>query len=192
MLPQISPKAGIAGAGQIRNFLKIADQVDTLPILAALSARPDLWNENDLRSSYPGTPHAAVDDVWCLFNDPTGDVANELHVKPYRGWYELPIRDVVLNLMRRVNGAQLGRVVITRLPPGKSIEVHTDQGAPATFFSRYQIALQSLPGCVFKCGDETLQMASGEAWWFDNTQPHEVINNSAADRLAMIVDARIC
>jgi hypothetical protein len=33
-------------------------------------------------------------------------------------------------------------------------------------------------------------MAPGEAWWFDNAQEHEVINNSADDRIHMIVDIR--
>jgi hypothetical protein len=33
-------------------------------------------------------------------------------------------------------------------------------------------------------------MAPGEVWWFDNSKMHEVINNSADDRLTMIVDIR--
>lgn len=163
-----------------------------LPILAALSARPDLWNENNLRSTYPGSPHADVDDIWLLFNREDGGVVDDVQTHPFRGWYELPVRDVVLNLMRRVNGTQLGRVVITRLPPGKSIAPHVDQGAPAEFFTRFQIALQSLPGCIFKCGEEVIQFASGEAWQFDNGQTHSVVNNSADDRIVMIVDVRIC
>jgi hypothetical protein len=174
------------------NFLKVADAVDTLPILAALKSRPDLWNENPLRSTYPGSPHHSVDDVWCLFNDTAGGVVDDINVVPYRGWHELPIRDVVLNLMRRVNGIQLGRVVISRLAPGKSIDPHEDQGTPATYYQRYQIALHSLPGCVFKCGDEAVQMQTGDVWWFDNRLIHSVTNHSAEERIAMIVDIRQC
>jgi len=35
-------------------------------------------------------------------------------------------------------------------------------------------------------------LVSGEVWWFDNTQEHEVMNNSADDRIVMIVDIRTC
>jgi hypothetical protein len=35
-------------------------------------------------------------------------------------------------------------------------------------------------------------MKTGDIWWFDNSQEHEVLNNSADDRLALIVDIRPC
>jgi len=104
----------------------------------------------------------------------------------------LSIRDVVLNLMRRVNGVQLGRVVITRLAPGKSIAAHEDHGAPAWFYQRYQVMLQCRPGCVFKCGEEVIAASTGEVFWFDNTKTHSVTNNSDTDRIALIVDVRLC
>jgi aspartyl/asparaginyl beta-hydroxylase (cupin superfamily) len=33
-------------------------------------------------------------------------------------------------------------------------------------------------------------MAAGEVWWFDNTVEHEVVNNSADDRIVLICDIR--
>lgn len=163
-----------------------------LPILAALDARPELWNAHNLRTTYPDSPHAEADDILLMFNELDGEIINDIQTHPFDAWYQLPVRDIVLNLMRRVGGVQLGRVLITRLAPGKKIAPHADQGAPADFFQRYQIALQSLPGCTFRSGEEVIQFASGEVYWFDNTLEHEVINNSAADRIVMIVDLRIC
>lgn len=176
----------------MRHFLKIADNVDVGPIMASLSAKPHLWNANDLRTTYPGSPHAEADDIWCLFNDPTSDVMNGLIVQPYDGWNELPIRDIVLNLMRRVNGVHLGRVVITRLAPGKKITPHVDEGAPVEYFSRYQIVLRSRPGSIMQIGEEVIQFADGECWWIDNRAEHSVTNNSDDDRIVMIVDIRLC
>jgi hypothetical protein len=176
----------------MRNFLKIADGIDVVPIMAALSARADLWNENDLRTTYPGSPHAQVDDIWLMFNECDGDVVNDIQTHPHRGWYELPVQDLLLNLMRRVNGVQLGRAIITRLAPGASIAPHQDQGAPATFYQRYHIALQSLPGCVTRSGEEVITFAAGEAYWFNNRVEHEVVNNSADDRIVIVVDIRVC
>ncbi|WP_198355711.1 aspartyl/asparaginyl beta-hydroxylase domain-containing protein [Sphingomonas sp. MA1305] len=176
----------------MRHFLKIADSIDVVPLLSALAAKPDLWDENDLRTTYPNSPHQSVSDIWVMFNQLGEDVPNDIQAHPYRAWHELPIKDLILGLMRRVNGVQLGRVIITRLPPGKTIAPHVDQGAPADFYSRYHIALQSGPGCVVRSGGETVQFSPGEAWWFDNRAEHSVTNNSAADRIVIIVDIRIC
>jgi len=179
----------------LRNFCKIFEQMDVVPLLNALACKPHLWNQNDLRTTFPGSPHAACDDIWLLFND-TSDpalVVDEIAVQPFPAWHELPqARDLIFSLMRRVEGVQLGRVMITRLRPGCSIPEHADTGAPAEYFQRYQIALQCLPGCNFHIGEEVIQFSMGEAWWIDNSEPHSVVNNSADDRLALIVDIRTC
>lgn len=165
-----------------------------MPTLLALSLCPDLWNEHDLRTKHPGTVHAEADDIWLLFNripaNPA-EVIDDVHVIPYRGWEVLSsLRPLVLDLMRRVEGIQLGRVMVTRLKPGGRIYPHVDEGAPAQLFDRYQIALQSLPGANFRIGDEQVNFRTGDVWWIDNRSEHEVINNSKDDRIVCIVDVR--
>lgn len=179
----------------MQHFLQVGS-IDPVSTLAALAAKPDLWNEHPLRTQHPGTAHGEADDIWLLFNrvpaDPA-EVAGDTEVHPYRGWYELPsLRLAALELMRRVEGVQLGRVIVTRLRPGARILPHADQGAPASFYNRYQIALQSLPGCDFRIGGEHVTFQSGSVWWIDNRTEHEVINNSADDRIVCIVDIRQC
>jgi len=178
----------------LRHFQKIAEGVDVIPILNALSAREELWNENDLRSTHPASPHGAVDDIWVFFNDPSNAeaVVNDLDVVSYRGWRELPqLRPLVFDIMRRVEAVKLGRVIITRLPPGKEIPPHIDQGAPATYFTRYMLALQCLPGAIFTIESEVVNFRMGEWWMIDNRTEHSVVNNSADDRIVLIVDLRL-
>ena len=167
-----------------------------VPVLHALATKPHLWNENTLRTRFLESPHAACDDIWLWFNDVSDDVAlvaDDISVRPYGAWHELPqVHSLIFDLMRRVGGVQLGRVLITRLAPGKSIPAHEDMGAPAEYYDRYQVALQSGPGCLFYAGDEVVNFQMGECWWFDNQQTHSVVNNSADDRLALIVDIRTC
>jgi hypothetical protein len=178
----------------MRNFLQIAANIDVVPTLQALALNLDLWNENDLRTRHPGTAHAQADDIWLMFNEVPAEpeaVINDIAVRPYRGWEVLsPLRALVLDLMRRVDGVQLGRVLVTRLKPGARITPHVDQGAPAEYFTRYQIALQSFPGALFRAGDETVTFRTGDAWWFNNRVEHEVTNNSTDDRIVCIVDVR--
>ena len=59
-----------------------------------------------------------------------------------------------------------------------------------TYYTRYQMPLQSAPGCIFECDGEKLQMQDGQVWYFDNKKTHSVVNNSATDRIAMVVDLK--
>ncbi len=180
----------------MRNFYRLCEGLDTVPIVHALQTRPELWNRNALRREFPGTPHVECDDIWLRFQ-PEGMTQEQIvdahESVNYPAMNEIPgVRNIVFGLMRQVEGERLGRVLITRLAPGKKIYPHIDGGDHARYYKRYQIALQSLPGVVFRAGDEQVNMRTGDIWWFDNGENHEVINNSADDRLALIVDIRPC
>jgi hypothetical protein len=154
-----------------------------------------LWDQNTLRTKHPGTAHSQVSDIWVFFNELPTDkkktIVDDKDVIPYIAWYMLPsLRPLVLALMNQVGAVRLGRVIITRLPPGKSIDKHVDSGAPATYFTRYQIAIQCEPGNMFMIGDEQVSFRTGEIWQIDNKIEHGVINNSNTDRIVCIIDAR--
>lgn len=178
----------------MRHFQLMARGVEVFPLVHALQQQPELWNAETLRTTHPGTAHAEVDDILLWFNrigDTPEDVVDDKDVIPYPAWRALPeARPLVFGLMQQVGGVRLGRVMITRLAPGKIISEHVDGGAPATYYSRYQIALQNLPGCMFNIGDESLNFETGEVWHIDNGTVHDVVNNSADDRIAMVVDIR--
>jgi quercetin dioxygenase-like cupin family protein len=178
----------------MRNFLCLAEQVDVTPVLRELALQPDLWDQNTLRTAHPETAHGAVSDIWLWFNELSDDlsvITNDIQTRPYPAWMALPsLRRLVLDLIRRVDGVQLGRVIVTKLPSGAIIDPHVDRGAPAEFYARYQIALQSRPGALFHCEDETVNFRSGEVWWVNNRVIHSVVNNSDDDRIVCIVDIR--
>lgn len=181
------------------NFFRLAKGVNFNPLLVAISRQPELWDQNTLRTKHPNTAHGAVSDIWLMFNeiprDPSDTIdirlVNDIVVRPYPAFEKLPqARPLIFDLMRTVEGVTLGRVIITKLPPGKKITPHVDGGAPATYYKRYQMALQSLPGALFTIGDETVNFESGEVWLIDNKKEHSVVNNSRDDRIVMIVDIR--
>lgn len=180
----------------MKNFQILGQGVDVAPLLNAV-LRNDLWNKNLLRTTHPDSPHKQVDDIWLRFNaipesgDELASVTDDKESINYPAWWALPeAQNIALNLMRQVRGERLGRVLITRLAPGKTIAPHVDGGAPASYYDRYHISLQGLPGQLFRCGSETVQMRTGEVWWFDNCKEHEIVNNSADDRITLILDIR--
>lgn len=179
----------------MKYFQKIGD-VDPLPLLHALQRQPELWDQNTLRTTHPMSPHTQAHDIWLRFNHLKDDIATAIEDKEcfnYPAWQALPqARPIIFDLMRRVEGEQLGRCLITRLAPSKKIDPHEDMGTPAYWYDRYHIMLQNSPGSMFRCGDESVFMRPGEVWWFENRENHEVINNGVDDRITMIVDIRPC
>lgn len=178
----------------MRNFLRLAQGVDTVPLLHALHTRPDLWNRHTLRRDTAEL--CECDDIWLRFPTEAACIDQGLGAYEnvnYPAFAELPqARHIIFSLMRQVDGERLGPVMITRLAPGKRIYPHDDGVVHTSYYKRYHIALQSEAGVLFRSGDEQVSMMTGEVWWFDNSQEHEVINNSSNDRLTMIVDIRPC
>lgn len=180
----------------MRNFYRLDKGINVSAAVAQLMAHPDLWNQNTLRTTYPNGPHSEVDDIWLRFNvvDEANPytVADDVEAVNYPAWSILTqTRALVMSLMAHVQGERLGRVILTRLKPGGRIAPHPDMGAPAEYYKRFHIVLQGLPGCLFRAGEETVHMATGECWWFNNREEHEVMNNSEDDRLHVIVDVRV-
>jgi len=180
----------------MRNFQLLQQRVDVIPLLNAVMRQPELWNQNNLRTTHPASPHTRVDDIWLRFNrmpEPGQEakVIDEHESVNYPALFMLPqARELMFGLMALVQGERLGRALITRLAPGQCIDPHVDGGAHAEYYDRFHIVLQGLPGSLFRCGDETVSMHTGECWWFQNGIEHEVINNSADDRIHLVVDIR--
>lgn len=185
----------------MRNFLKIVDGVDVLPLVHSLQRHPDLWNEDRCRTTFENSPHAQVDDILLRFEafDPAApDLEAELERAPRtfrHAWDVLPeARPIIAGLMVRVGAYELARVVITRLAPGGQILPHADtRGSYANLpdIARYHVVLQGLPGSLFHCGGEDVCMETGQVYWFNAHEIHACINNSIDDRIHMLVDVRL-
>lgn len=195
----------------MRNFQQIASGLDVGPLLNAIQRKPQLWNQYGVRTWHPESVHRVIDDIVLRYNSfdgrepPIGDdfveaVCSRLECVNYPPWNELPeVAGLIFPLMFRVQGLHLGRVFISRMRPGTVIPAHSDRIAPAeeqfpsrmppaVYYDRYHIVLASSPGVIFKCGDEQISMQKGEAWYFNNQLLHEVVNNSADDRIHLIAD----
>lgn len=190
----------------MRNFSKIAEGVDVVAAQIALQTNADLWNQHTLRTATPGSPHREVDDIWLRMNDLSkcrqadSDPVFVDHRESinYPAAARLPqIRSLVMATAAMVQSERIGRVIISRMRPGASIGEHKDIGPDLTkwyddeaYYSRFHIVIAGLPGSLFHCGDETVNMRTGEVWWFRNDIEHSVQNNSADDRIHVVCDIR--
>ncbi len=173
----------------MRNFHRLAQNVNVAPLLATLLRHGDLWDADRTRTTIPGGPHAQASDILLRFGKPSLDDTGPFENRPSMA--TLGARETVLGVMQLVGGWELGRVIVTRLPAGGRILGHADEGQYAERFTRHQLALESLPGNVFICGGEEFCPQTGDLFWFNHQLEHAVINNSVSDRYSMIIDCRI-
>jgi hypothetical protein len=186
----------------VNNFMRVFSGIDAGQVLLAVKRRPDLWKEDTYLRDYPQGPFKQIESIMLRFpvksvHETEAELQNHLSTYDphesvdYPAYKAIPeARALVMNLMSYVGGERLGRVMINKIAPGGLIFPHTDTKSHTDYYSRFHIVLQSQPGVIFRAGGEQVYMATGDVWWFDNSQEHEVVNNSADDRIHMIVDVR--
>lgn len=186
----------------MKNFLRLEQNIDVLPLLLAIQRRPELWKEDTYLRDYPQGPFSLIESIMLRFpvksvHETEEELQKQLTTYDqhenidYPAYKLLPeARPMVMALMHRVGGERLGRVMINKIAPGGVIYPHRDTKSHTDYYTRFHYVLKSAPGVSFRAGDESVYMAPGECWWFDNAQEHEVINNSAVDRIHMVVDVR--
>lgn len=161
-----------------------------LPVAAmrqALLDHPELWNANPGRTESEASPHYGLDDIWVRFAPP-GYGADT----PHRSvWYpaadSLPIADLVFPLMSLCEGEELGGILITRIPAGKTCKPHVDPGWHAKHYEKFAIQIEADPGQAFCFDGEQLVTEPGDLFWFNNAHSHWVTNPTEHDRITLII-----
>jgi hypothetical protein len=186
----------------VNNFQIIANGVDVLPLLLAIKRRPDLWKEDTFLRDYPQGPFGEIESIMLRFPEKsvketqaeveahllTHDPHESIDYPAYKILHEA--RPLVMNLMARVQGERLGRVMINKIMPGGRIFPHCDTPLHCEYYTRFHIVLWGKPGAVIRCDTEQLDMQTGDCFWFNNALEHEVINNSGYERISMVIDIR--
>jgi uncharacterized RmlC-like cupin family protein len=162
-----------------------------------LITQPELWDTIRHRTSHPQSPHREVSDIWVRYNPIEnfhGDM-QAFNAEHEAQWYpvaeQLPAAVGIADmLMGMFSGVALGAVLITKIPPGKQVYPHIDQGWHARHFEKFAVSVQGNLDQIFHFEGEHLRTQPGDLWWFDNSYPHWVTNDSDEDRITLIVCIR--
>lgn len=182
---------GLPGIRALNLTLSVAQ------LFRELTAHPELWDEFDLRTNHPQSPHRELSDIFVRYNARAnfqGD-RQAFNAEHESVWWptieKLPsIYSIVWNLMKFVEGERLGMVLVTKIPAGKTCYAHTDNGWHARYYEKYAVQIASAPGQAFHVEDAELSAKPGEVYWFDNARTHWVMNESDQDRITLIVCIR--
>lgn len=180
-----------------------------MPVMLAVMRRPELWHQDSFLRHYPQGPFGEVESIMLRFPEKVvfdgADAEQKLeqyktNMLPgfdqhesvdYPAFALLPeARAIVMSAFAAVGGTRLGRVIINKVKPNGRIFPHADTPEHANYYRRFHIVLQGGEGATFRCADETINMHTGEFWWFNNKLEHEVVNTSGTDRIHIVMDAR--
>jgi len=154
-------------------------------------SHPELWNQHTSRTEDVDSPHHGLDDIWVRFGEEERAVDGQPHDSK---WYPsadvLGVKEICYDLMRAVQGDELGGVLITRIPVGKECKPHTDPGWHARRYQKFGVQITSAPGQEFCFDEQTLETKPGDVFMFDNQFTHWVTNPTMYERITMIVCIR--
>lgn len=176
----------------MKNFLKLAQGINITSLALQIASHPQLWGQARIgklwKEKFPDleveeimgryTRSLSRDDLQCLWESPA-EVITEL-------------KALSVYLCGAYKADQVGRVMLTRLPPRRSIPKHADtEGEYCQYYTRFHVPIVSEPGVQFFCGDEVVEMQPGELWWANIKLPHSIVNDSASDRVHLTIDLHI-
>lgn len=85
-------------------------------------------------------------------------------------------------------GVVWSRSRLMRLAPGAEVPEHADINYHWYHRVRLHIPVLTAPAVRFRCDDQDVHMAAGEAWLFDNWRRHAVYNGASHDRVHLVAD----
>jgi len=183
-------------------FHRIGQSFSTLPICNELRSQPLLWGKSP-RVMFPGSPHVDTQDI--ILRGPKDyhtRSLQELHLaidcEDYPAGELMPkTMTIARNLayllssdeMKHLDSPlRLGRVIMTKIEPGKTIHPHADEGPVPEFYRRFHLCIEGGEFNIFMIRGEVQAMEAGEMWETDVREIHTVVNLMETDRIHLIVD----
>jgi quercetin dioxygenase-like cupin family protein len=172
------------------NFETCLIDLPVQPLIDVIAKHPDWWNDITIRQDFTGSAHR---DTQCIFLRGPDDFLSFFVV----GARDYPLMEECVNeveqavvpLIDATDCEELGRILIVKLPAGKSLIPHRDEGDYAAHYSRFHIVLTTNDSCVMTVGEEQhARMRAGDAFWFNHRVNHSFVNHGDTDRIHLIVD----
>jgi len=167
---------------------------DPIGLQMELSHNPDIWDALPMRTQ-GDSPHRELSDIWVRYNpiENFNDIErfNAQHVSE---WYpvveKLPSAKILCEKIAYDFEADLGGVLITKIPPHKQCYPHIDKGWHARYYDKFALQVKGNKKQSFHVEDEVLVTEDGDLFEFENSRVHWVLNDSDEARVTMIVCLR--
>lgn len=160
---------------------------------ASLDAYPFLWDMETGRQAYPGSAHTIAKSIllrWGHERNPAAAMRElACHWRPEYLHLHKSLAGMIAWIESVTQSQGLGRVMLTKIPPGGRISEHQDEGRYADLYERVHLCIDATVGQNhFYVGRDHFSPNPGELWWFNHKQVHSVHNNGIIPRIHLIVD----
>jgi quercetin dioxygenase-like cupin family protein len=166
---------------------------ETTSLREELDSHPEVWNQYRWRTDHPRSPHRECSDIWARYS---GEMKIAPKNQPHESvWYPVveaipSVRDLTEQMMRLVEGKELGGVLVTKIPAGKQVYPHVDGGWHAEHYEKFAILVQGNPEQEFCFEGCSLRCREGDSFTFNNQHAHWVTNATPEDRITLIICIR--
>ena len=161
-----------------RHFYRLPVRFDVDRLRAEVEALPgESWTRHP--SEYEGNTAARLITVGSTQNDLVGG-----EMQPTPALLASPYLQQVLASF----GTVWSRSRLMRIAGGGSVPEHSDMNHHWFYRVRVHIPVITRPEVRFHCGDQSVHMAAGEAWIFDNWRKHKVLNPASEARIHLVAD----
>ncbi|TFH50594.1 MAG: hypothetical protein E4H01_01995, partial [Lysobacterales bacterium] len=171
-------------------FHRVGQSWDYTQTMRELAAQRLAWGRSP-RVTFPGSPHQDSMDI--ILRGPEklpGDTLADLHMRVTCTDYDaaelfplsLTMASSLAYLLsseeQRADGVprEVGRVILTKLSPNKTIHPHKDEGPVPDYYARFHLVVQGGDENIFMVNGKVQPMLTGEMWEVDVRQLHTVIN----------------
>lgn len=173
-------------------FELLAMNFDPAPIMREID-EANAWNQS-ARVTFKNSPQRDTQDI--ILRGPIGWESDDLltlhqqiECEDYAAMHlHIETRELVGEIFVVVEGVKLGRVILAKLPPGKVVYPHADEGLVPETYLRYHAIVQSGYGSWFLVNNHALHMQPTQIYQVNVRKQHAVVNLSDEDRIHLIVD----
>lgn len=166
--------------------MKLETEFIRLPLTfdaAKLTEEISQFTEEDWRPHPQGHPGNSALPLIALNGSPYDDgVSGAMSATPHLE--RMPYLRQVLAAFHSV----WGRTRLMRLDGNAEATAHCDTNYYWTQHARVHVPIVTTPDVEFRCGDQAVHMAAGEAWIFDTWKVHNVINPRPTRRIHLVAD----
>ena len=101
-------------------------------------------------------------------------------------------RDIIMQIMGRVQGLSLGGCIITRIPPGAQVRPHNDEVSwhAQHYRLKVYVVIKTNPKVTQWVDGESFIPETGAVFAYDNTRMHAVYNEGDDDRMTLMCAIR--
>lgn len=171
------------------NNFHFVGRFDIRKVVTSLNAIPYVFSEETWRQKAQGTSHSDTETAFVRYPkvQTAFDVFESKEVENRELYGVLSIKNLIQEVALKIQRTP-ARILIARLAPGSKVLPHIDEGGYAISTERFHVALATNPNAYLHCGEEKVNIAEGECFWFNKHILHRAENSGSTSRMHLIMD----